>query len=710
MVRVSTPRTLMPEGIWKPERPSQTILSANTDDFLPPLYPLRAKIGKTNLKFSYMNSTTTLLRLTQALLFSLFALALPAQPLYQNHWVSGSDPEFSGSAAATLTQSLDSTCSLLTLSVADPAASPMPEFNAIILNPQLPGGAGDLTDLSGNMSFHVRVRSRDSVRLGLQLRAGDGSSTFRTDRLEVIIPGDTTAWTEHTFIFDASTLAGFDSTDLRDVWFFLDRGDENFAGNEFLFDYFAIGAAPDTSTFSTCPADTGSTDPMVNDYLIHWTSSNDPTFSGSGGDALTQTLDSACSYLRLSVTDPVGAPLPAFSPLIINPQLPGGGGDLTDLSGNLSFFLRVRSRDTVNLGFLLRAGDGSSALRTDRLETEIPGDSTAWTEVVFTFDSSSIGGFDSTDLRDIWLYLDPGEENFAGDEFLIDYFAIGTRPDPALDSDCVARLAFDFPWVLHFADTTEGILGGSESVKYDQIIDPACSQLSISVIDPAGDPHQAFKPIVINPQGENGEDLVDLSGQMRFFLRARSLAEVEVAMLARAGDGSDGLRTEIVRQIIPAGLEAWTTLEYTFTGTDLAGFDSTDLRDFWIFLDRDQANFPGNEFYLDFLSIGALPDSATWSDCVATTHLATESAPWASVGPNPLVSGEALQVFLQAQPGTQLHLRLMNLAGQEVANQQQSAQAGMDAYTWNLPSVAPGLYLLEVQNAGRKAHFRLSVR
>ncbi|MEO0473752.1 MAG: hypothetical protein AAF206_29335, partial [Bacteroidota bacterium] len=96
-------------------------------------------------------------------------------------------------------------------------------------------------------------------------------------------------------------------------------------------------------------------------YEVHWETAADPPFSGSGGSALTQSLDTACSAVMVSVTDTTNAPLGSFSPLIINPQLPAGGGDLTDLSSNMSFHVRVKSKASVTLGFLLRAGDGSSA-------------------------------------------------------------------------------------------------------------------------------------------------------------------------------------------------------------------------------------------------------------------------------------------------------------------------------------------------------------
>ena len=50
----------------------------------------------------------------------------------------------------------------------------------------------------------------------------------------------------------------------------------------------------------------------------HWIDSN-YEFTGSGGAAVTVT-QTECEEAFLQVTDPVNAPLPAFSPLIINPQ------------------------------------------------------------------------------------------------------------------------------------------------------------------------------------------------------------------------------------------------------------------------------------------------------------------------------------------------------------------------------------------------------
>ena len=73
---------------------------------------------------------------------------------------------------------------------------------------------------------------------------------------------------------NASNLGGFDSTDLRDVWIYLDRGTNNFAGNEVYFDYLSIGGIPDSALNSPCFTDTtsggGGDTTMAIQYTLHW--------------------------------------------------------------------------------------------------------------------------------------------------------------------------------------------------------------------------------------------------------------------------------------------------------------------------------------------------------------------------------------------------------------------------------------------------------
>ena len=613
------------------------------------------------------------------------------EPFYGLHWASSADPVLSGSGGSTLTQVLDSSCSTLSLSVTDPVNAPLGSFNPMIINPQKDGS--DLVDLSGNMSFQIRALSRDSVTVGLLLRAGDGSSGFRTSRITQVVPGDTASWTELEFVFDASTIGGFDSTDLRDIWLYLDPGTDNFAGNDFRIDYFFIGGAPDSSTWSTCPEDS-MPQPVSNvNYAIHYDQSSDPVFSGSAAGTLTQTIDTACSQLFLSVTDPVNAPWNGTSPIIINP-LDTAGNDIIDLSGSMQFHLRVRSRDSVDLALRLRSGDGTSAFRTDRVSQLVPGDTLMWTELTYTFDATSIGGFDSMDLRDIWLHLDYGDDNFSGNAFWIDYFAVGEKPASSTHSGCSLLPPFDFPWIVHWADTSDQLTSGSSAVLLTQELDTTCSQLKISVTSPILEPHEAFKPIRLDPLDDNGFDLQDLSGQLKVYARVRSAAEVEFSIMLRSGGGTTSERTEIVTQTVPAGLDQWTDLVFDFSGSNLSGFDSTDLRDVFMYLDRSLPNWPGNEFYFDYVSIGSAPDVAANSTCVETVSISDTDFNAFTLIPNPVNAGGKLEIQLEEPVSRPVMVTLMSISGQIIQSDVQVPVSG--SINLSLPRVSPGLYLIRM--------------
>ncbi|WNJ20126.1 T9SS type A sorting domain-containing protein [Pontibacter sp. G13] len=449
-------------------------------------------------------------------------------------------------------------------------------------------------------------------------------------------------------------------------------------------------------------------------YQINWADASDPLFSGSGGAALTQVVDTTCGYLQTSVTDPVNAPLPAFSPLILNPQIAGGGGDLVDLSGNMSFHVRVQSRDTIQLGCLLRSGDGSSGVRTSRISQMVPGDTATWTELTFTYDSSTIGGFDSTDLRDIWLYLDPGDDNFAGDDFRIDFFSIGSKPDSSDYSTCPEPVAepYEFPWVLHWADTLDQLTSGSGAEFLDQVVDTACSQLLITVPDPILNPHVANKTLRLDPLDEFGNDLADLSGQLRMYVRVRSAEAVELSIRLRSGAGEPEERTEYVIHTIPGGLDQWTDLVYDFSGANLSGFDSTDLRDIFMYLDRQSDNWPGNEVYFDYVSLGSAPESVLESTCVEADPTSISALDLAafSISPNPIQSGERLQIQGKAWAATDLDIRVMDLTGKEILKQTHRASGQMETIDLNLPALNAGIYLVRIGTPNHQSLQKLIIQ
>ncbi|MEM9984946.1 MAG: T9SS type A sorting domain-containing protein [Bacteroidota bacterium] len=604
------------------------------------------------------------------------------------HWADTLDPVFTN-GGAQLTQTIDTTCSQLAVSVTDTAGDPLAAFKSLVINPKDNMG-NDIADFSGQLRFYVRLRSKDSLRLGFQLRSGDGSAPNRTTVQQMIVPGDTANWTEVTFIVDSANLGGFDSTDLRDIWFFLDRGDVNFAGNEAYFDYIAIGSQPDPADNSPCSLTTAFAFP----YVLHWADTLDRVFS-AGGEDLTQIIDTTCSQLALSVTDPTGDPLPAFRPLLINPT-DESGDDITDLSGQLRFHVRVRSKDSVRLGFQLRSGDGSAPNRTDILQEVVPGDTMNWTEITFTVDSTNLGGFDSTDLRDVWFFLDRGDVNFAGDEFYFDYIAIGSPPDPADNSPCSFIPPFEFPYVLHWADTLDRIFTAGGGLL-NQVFDTTCSQLALSVKDSVGDPLPAFRPIVINPTDEFGNDITDFSGQLRFYARLRSKDSLRLGFLARSGDGSAPNRTTTQEIVVSGDLTAWTEVSFFIDSTSLGGFDSTDLRDFWFYLDRGEVNFAGDELYFDYVSVGAKPDPTTFSNCVETVGIeelpAEESL---KIYPNPSYGQQAIQLAFTTQNASELYLRVYDGSGKLIHHEAIAARSGAQEQVIAPKDWAAGLYTIQL--------------
>jgi hypothetical protein len=431
-------------------------------------------------------------------------------------------------------------------------------------------------------------------------------------------------------------------------------------------------------------------------YTLHWESSATPLFSGSGAATLNQVVDTACSQLHISVTDPVNTPLDDFAALIINPK-DTAGNDIVDISGSTRFHVRVRSRDSVRLGFLARSGDGSSSTRSALQELIVPGDTMNWTELSFSLDASNIGGFDSTDLRDIWFYLDRGDDNFAGNEFYFDYVAMGAMPNPADNSACSLTPTFNFPYAIHWADNQEEIFTGSGAAQLTQTIDSSCSQLLVSVTDPVGDPHPAFRPLIINPKDEFGDDVTDFSGQVRFYVRVRSAEQVNLAMVLRSGSGSSSERTEPVEQGVPGDLSKWTELVYTFTGSDLGGYDATDLRDFWFYLNRDEANFPGNEFYFDYVYVGSKPDSSTYSTCIQSVGMEElRDIEEITLYPNPSLGNQTVELAFSSQTQKQLYLRIYDMNGKLMQQESIFAQPGEQKHRIQANGWAAGIYTLQL--------------
>ncbi|MEO1449367.1 MAG: T9SS type A sorting domain-containing protein [Bacteroidota bacterium] len=447
---------------------------------------------------------------------------------------------------------------------------------------------------------------------------------------------------------------------------------------------------------------------MSEPFVVHWTDETDPAFSGSGGNLLTQTPDTACSMLTVSVTDPTTNPLGTFSPLVVNPQNPDGS-ELKSLSGLMTFYVRVRSEAEVTLGLVLRSGDGSSLFRTDRIDQIIPASTTNWTELTYTFDANTLGGFDSTDLRDMWFYLDPGTPNFAGEEVVFDYVAVGEKPESLTHSTCIDAPPFVFPWVVHWANPTDPIPNGAGAEALVIETDTICSQLQITIPDPIDTPYPAFSALALIPRDEFGNDIRDISNQLRVSIRARSLQAVDLSILMRSGNGSITERTNLITQTVPAGLGEWTNLSFNFTGSNQAGLDPTDLRDIFLFLDRESPNFPGNEIYMDYVTVGIAPSPAQNSTCV-TVPIDDFPSFINRIGPNPLPGGQNLEVSLKTSAGASITLKLLSLTGQVLQKTTLATSSPQTYLNWELPHMPQGLYLLMISSGPQSQLYKLEIR
>ncbi|MFK8162824.1 MAG: hypothetical protein AB8H12_10215 [Lewinella sp.] len=176
---------------------------------------------------------------------------------------------------------------------------------------------------------------------------------------------------------------------------------------------------------------------------------------------------------------------------------------------------------------------------------------------------------------------------------------------------------------------------------------------------------------MIDPVNANGVSISNIDGLVTVYIRARAAEVVPISVLLRSGDGSVNFRTATLTQTVQGDLNGWSNLIYTFNEDELAGFDPTDLLDLWIYLDRDNNNFPGNELYFDYIALGELPSTTSNATCglpdVFTTD--TEEASWGSelrLYPNPTTDEVWIELPINSLPGSMVRARMFNSLGQEV--------------------------------------------
>lgn len=614
---------------------------------------------------------------------------------WETHWKE-SNYEFTGSGGSAVTVT-KTDCEEALVKVTDPIGMPLPAFSPLIINPKDSDGA-DIIDISSSpLQINLRVRSLAEVVIGFLLRSDDGTSDFRTTILYDTIPADLNTWSDVTISFSGEAVAGFNASNLRDVWIYLDRGMENFNGDELYIDYISLGGAPSPDLASPCDLTAGVMEPLYAEYF-NGENLQGVSTSSIAGQVSTFTLDTSCETLQLSVSDPINAPLPSFNAYVVNPT-DSEGNDISDISGQVNVSMRVRSAEALQIDVLFRSGGGSQEERTSRKSVSIPANLGAWTDVYIEFAPSELEGFDPTDLRDFWFYLDRGTPNFPGNEFYLDHVVIGGTPDPANYSPCSTEVAAQ-SWIENWDNSTPTVLGGAETLKL-ALTTTDCEELKIEVADPALNPHSEFRPIVVNPLTLGGSEITNITGNVQLVIRARSAEEVPIGVLFRSGDGSADFRTAIKTQNVAGTLEAWTTITFEFTEEELGGFDPEDLVDFWIFLDRSDANFPGNELYFDYITIGTQLDTTFNSPCGLPDFVVSSEevyeAPLFTIYPNPVSDFLHIDLGMDKDFRNNAILRLFGPSG-DLKNQRRIL-AGQRRIRLDTSSLPSGLYFLEIQSS-----------
>lgn len=421
--------------------------------------------------------------------------------------------------------------------------------------------------------------------------------------------------------------------------------------------------------------------------------------NSTAGGVSTFSLDTLCEVLLISVTDPNTAPLPGFNAYFFNP-VDANGDDITDISGNVNTTFRVRSAEAVTVDILFRSGGGTTGERTNRKNFSVPAGLDTWTEFTLNWEAADLAGFDPTDLRDMWAYIDRGVENFAGNEFYIDHFTIGTAPDPSRNTTC-STAEIPETWLENWDGNTQSTFLGSDVDRLNISIDSTCEEVKFEVADQIGNPYQALRPLLLDPISASGINFKLIENNPFVNIRARSAEDVELGVLLRSKDGTSEFRTDLLTQTIVGDLDAYSNLVFGFDETSLGGFDRKDFLDIWIYLDRDEDNFAGNEVYFDYVTLNILPATADYSPC-GLPDLIIDNTEELLLGqivlyPNPVTDLLTVQI---PQPNDlkNISYEIINTMGQVLISQNIGSS---NTFGINWTGMQTGIYWLRILSDGK---------
>ena len=475
------------------------------------------------------------------------------------------------------------------------------------------------------------------------------------------------------------------------MWFYLDRGEDNFAGNEIYFDHIVVGGPADATRNSPC---TSFSEPMSFEEYFEADSLTSINPNSAAGLVTNFTVDTECEVLLLSVEDPTAAPLPAFNAYQVM-ATDEDGNAISNIEGIVNTTFRVSSPEALSIDILWRSGEGTTGERSDRKSVDIPAGLDQWTEFTLSWSDGELDGFDPTDLRDMWFYLDRGVANFAGNELYIDHIVIGTTPDSSQNSDCIF-VSGPQDWTENWDTDNPTIFSGSDADRLAITVDDTCEEAKLEVIDPSTNPYQAFRPLALDPLDDNGLNIGLINENPLVNIRARSAEDVELGVLLRSKDGTTEFRTELLTQTIVGNLEGYSNLTFEFDAESLGGFDREEFLDIWIYLDRTVDNFAGNEVYFDFVSLGATLDSTAYSPCGLPDLIINDTDDLLlgdiNLYPNPATDLLTVEI---AQPNNlqNISFEVTNMLGQGILTQRADGQQTIQI---QLEGLETGVFYLNI--------------
>ncbi len=296
-----------------------------------------------------------------------------------------------------------------------------------------------------------------------------------------------------------------------------------------------------------------------------------------------------------------GQTLSSNEPIVL-PIHNEGTATIADISGSRRLYLRLRAENTMDIRVDLSDGTNSTGGVNGQLTQSVTAGTSDWTVLTYDFPAASFSdnGTDSTQISEIHIFPDAGNDNFAG-KLYIDYISLGDV------SGSVAQCRTDVdpdPCTSIYEDQFDDeivTVSGSHLANLDAE-ESECGELKLEVKN--GFTLEAYKPILYNFPGS-----IDFTQNPKLVVRVRCASSFSLRFDLHDGTNATNGVNGRVSNTVPANINDWTVLEYNYSQAafDDNGVDSTAITRLNIQLDPANDNFPG-PLYIDYIAVGQPSD------------------------------------------------------------------------------------------------------